>query len=337
MCVCVCSAFNSRCAESNSVILTNLAALRRKKADLLGYASHADFVTEMSMAKNSETVAKFHLDLTLKMMNLTQTEKYHLREIRLTETGTDIAYDMESYDQSYYRTMAKQEKYGVDDEAVQQYFPMVHVKARLLWIYNQLFGLRFTLDNNQPKWHEEVDCYQVTDGQTLLGWIYMDMYPRDGKYGEAGVFTLQPGTAGQDMEGRVPAVCSMVCNFTRATATSLLTHAELVTFFHEFGHCMHVMCATVPQYGVFAGMRVESDFVDCPSQMFENWCWLEEPLRMLSQHCTTGEKMPLEMVKALINSRMANEGINNRGNLMLGRFDQTIHGRRFLEFVCLCS
>ena len=155
----------------------------------------------------------------------------------------------------FYFQITEKEQYSVDTEQLKQYFPMDVVTKGLLQIYQDIFNLRFEEISDAAAWHPEVKLFSVFDKTTsaFLGQFYMDLHPRDGKYGHAAVFGLQPGCVKSDGE-RQPAVCALVCNFTAATADkpSLLYHSEVETYFHEFGHAMHQICAQT-EHSYFAG------------------------------------------------------------------------------------
>jgi len=210
------------------------------------------------------------------------------------------------------------------------YFPLDHVTKELLAIYQELLGLRFSEVADAKAWHPEVRLFEVYNQKVegkedpLIGMFYLDMHPRTGKYGHAAVFGLQPGCVVQGVR-QVP-VCAGMMNFSKATPSkpSLLAHDEVVTFFHEFGHAMHQMCA-LAKHSMFSGTAVERDFVEAPSQMLENWCWCEEGLARLSCHFETGAKLPSDLIKLLVVSKTAGAGYSNKRQLVYGLFDQTIH------------
>ena len=233
------------------------------------------------------------------------------------------------YDRTYYSKLLEEEKFKVDHEALKAYFELSTVAKGLLGIYQQLLGLTFDREKSLEggaAWHAEVEAYRVSDTKSgeLVGYFYLDMHPREGKYGHAACFGLQPAcaTAGG---WQVP-VAAAVCNFPRPTASqpALLSHRDVETFFHEFGHVMHQLCSKA-ELEMFAGTRVERDFVEAPSQMLENWCWQPAALARMSAHHQTGEPIPDALMAALLASRNANSGILNMRQIVLASFDQAIH------------
>ena len=324
-------AYNSRCKAENSGILHDLQKLRAKLAKILGYASHADFISETRMAKTSEKIHQFLNDLTAKVhaCGRAASEMVSLKKMRLLETGTPESEPLEAFDLAFFRNLVMEREYAVDAVEIQQYFPFTLVTKGILEIYETLLSIKFEKDLSQPKWHEDVEAYRVVDANDgrVIGFFYMDMFPRDGKYSHAALFPLQPGC---EFNGeKTAAVCSLVCNFTKPGngKDSLLTHDEVVTYLHEFGHCMHHICAERPKFPGFSGTNVERDFVECPSQMLENWGWEPSILKKLSRHVETENCLPDDKLDALIKSRNADEGMMTLRQIALAKFDQTIHGK----------
>jgi len=322
--------YNSRCIKENTPILEELVRIRHQKANLLGYPTHAAFITEIRMAKTPENVAKFLSDLSTKLTPLQTKELAVLLELKKEEkAANNQEFDgiLHAWDTAYYRTKVEKTVYNVNHELIKQYFPLHVVTSGLLQIYQELLGLRFK-QIDSVTWHEEVQTFEVRNASddSLVGFFYLDLHPREGKYGHAACWGLQPSCELPGQQGRMLPVAGLVCNFSKATPgkPSLLEHDEVETFFHEFGHRCHQLCS-LAKLPMFAGTAVERDFVEAPSQMLENWCWESAPLSRMSQHFESQQPMPDDLKATLIKSRIANAGIFNKRQITLATFDQTIH------------
>jgi Zn-dependent oligopeptidase len=200
----------------------------------------------------------------------------------------------------------------------------------MLKIYEEILDLKFALVKDAPTWHPDVILYEVTDGSSgeLMGHIYMDLFPRDGKYTHAACFELQPGyLLDRETGARQYPATAMVANFSKPTQTkpSLLKHNEVVKLFHELGHAMHNICS-LANYARFHGTNVELDFAEAPSQMLENWCWDAQTLKRLSGHyLCPEEKLTNEQIAQLVRTRNVNVGLFNLGQAFLGVFDMALH------------
>ncbi|XP_036703099.1 thimet oligopeptidase isoform X4 [Balaenoptera musculus] len=244
-------AFNCRCKEENCAILGELVSLRAQKSRLLGFSTHADYVLEMNMAKTSQVVATFLDELAQKLKPLGEQERAVILELKKAECerrGLHFDGRINAWDMRYYMNQVEETRYRVDQNLLKEYFPMQVVTRGLLGIYQELLGLTFDLEEGATVWHEDVTLYTVRDTASgkVIGKFYLDLYPREGKYGHAACFGLQPGCLRQDGSRQI-AIAAMVANFTKPTADapSLLQHDEVETYFHEFGHVMHQLCSQV--------------------------------------------------------------------------------------------
>ncbi|CAH8540443.1 unnamed protein product [Schistosoma rodhaini] len=341
------TAFNSRCIKENTPILKRLMELRRERATILGFPTHADFMLDLRMAKTAANVDKFLNNVGTKLKEAEVKETARLLELKKEECdrlGYTFNNCLNPWDTRYYMNMVKERDYSVDEVALKKYFPLATVKSGILRLYQQLLGLKFERVPNAEVWHEEVEMYSVSDSESnsLLGYFYLDLHPREGKYGHAAVFGLQPGCRRSmdsnnttvNERGHSPSslaserqltIAAMVANFTapdKETGQGFLLHSEVETFFHEFGHLMHQICSQT-ETAFFSGTAVETDFVECPSQMLENWVWNVDGLKALLD--TNDDPIPKDLLANLINSRIANAGLFYSRQILLASFDQAIH------------
>ncbi|XP_066989642.1 thimet oligopeptidase-like isoform X2 [Macrobrachium rosenbergii] len=324
------TASQAKCMEENTPILEELITLRQKQADLLGYPNHAAYILEERMASKPDNVEKFLTNLSDKLQVLWKQERVDMLNLKKEECekyNYEYSGKLDFWDFRYYMNQVEEKMYAVDQNEVRQYFPLEKVTSGLLGIYQTLLSLKFTQEPDADTWHDDVKLYRVNDAKTdeKMGYFFLDLYPRDGKFGHAAIFPLQPSCVRSSGERQV-AVCAMMCNFTKPTKDkpALLDHSEVETYFHEFGHVMHHICSRAT-FAMFAGTRVERDFLEAPSQMLENWVWEKEPLSLMSAHYQTGETLPDEIIEKLAKSRKANAGGFNLRQIILSTFDQAIH------------
>jgi Zn-dependent oligopeptidase len=328
-------AFNRRCIDKNVAILEEMLELRHNIAITLGYENHASYVLEQRMAKSPENVKTFLSDLDNKLTPLAKKDLdllLKLKEKDCDANGWKFDGKINMWDFRFYMDQYVKQHCSIDSEKVREFFPLDHVTNELLSMYQEILSLKFTEIAQPHVWHKDVRMFAVYDARPsragrLVGHFYLDLFPRQGKYGHAACFTLQQSCLNSANVRELPAA-AMVANFNAPTKTkpSLLDHNEVVTYFHEFGHVMHCLCSEsdIPR---FAGTRVERDFVEAPSQMLENWCWQKEPLQRLSSHYLSKAKLSDELIDRLISTKNANAGLMNKRQLLFATFDQQIHSK----------
>ncbi|KAL2629464.1 hypothetical protein R1flu_014150 [Riccia fluitans] len=318
-------AHDQRCIRENVPILQKVLSLRHTVAQILGYENHAEYETAVRMAKSPEKVKDFLEGISARMSVLARKELRRLREMKMEEEGSET---FSMYDLRYYINKAEEAEFKVDFEQVKQYFPIEVVTQGLLKIYQDLLGLRFKEVHRPQVWHQEVQQYAVFDAETgeRMGFFYLDLFPRSGKYAHTCVCSLQTGCVQSDGTRQLP-VAALLANFTRPTREkpSLLNHGEVVRYFHEFGHVMHHICSR-PSFAKFTGLRVEDDFVEAPSQMLENWCFESSALKLMSGYYKdTRLPIPNDICEALVRKRRSFAGILTKRQLLFGLYDQAIH------------
>ena len=283
--------------------LARMIELRQKNAQLLGYATHADFVAEPRMVKTAHTARTFIEGILRKLIPAARRELVALIDLKKEKLNSPRRIPIHFHEMAYWSHKHLREHYHVDDEQVKEYFPLQHVVASMLAMYQEVLGVQFHRVEGATLWHEDAQLYEVVDGATSYGHFVFDLYPRRGKYGHAAAFPVTLGRVERDGT-RVTGMIALVCNFPQHTAErpSLLSHDEVETLLHEFGHVMHALLST----GTWQrqnGFGVPLDFVEALSQLFEEWAWDTRVLARLSSHVVSGAFMPEEMQKALIASR----------------------------------
>jgi len=287
----------SRGGEQNEQLMQELLTLRAEKAKLLGYANWADYITEDKMIKSAKNASNF-IDRVWKLADKRAKRDYDelLKQLRSVDKGAKAVGDWQKI---WLENQVKKNKYQVSAEEVRQYFPYQQVLDGLLDITATIYDLSYVPVPDAPRWHDEVKVYDVVQGKNgqKLGRIYLDMHPRDGKYKHAAQFTLKDGVAGRQLPEGV-----LVCNFPNPNTTSgpaLMEHDDVVTMFHEFGHLMHHVLGGNHHWVRQSGVATEHDFVEAPSQMFEEWAWNYETLSRFAKHHQTGQVIPKELVEKM--------------------------------------
>jgi len=356
---------NENKCNQNVPLFREAIVLRDEAARLLGYPNHAAFRIEDKMAKTPKTVDDFLNDLRSRLAQGGLDEIETLKALKKADVESrgekfDGRYFL--WDHRFYDRMMEEKDYQLDQQLIAEYFPLQTTIKGMLEIFEHLFGLVFVeivgkdRESVSPSgrgddivWHEEVQVFSVWDdegeGGGFVGYLYLDLFPRLGKYGHAANFNLQPGFIQENGTRRYPAT-ALVCNFSKPTAKkpSLLKHDEVTTLFHELGHGIHDLVSRTT-YSRFHGTNTVRDFVEAPSQMLENWCWTPSQLKALSRHYSTlspeyddawkeaagpnssrpEERIPDDLIAKLIKTKNLNGALFNLRQLHFGIFDMTIH------------
>jgi len=307
----------------NQKIVLELTSLRFKRAQLLGYKTHAHFVLEERMAENPENVQEFLKDLLNKAKPAAEKDFSALKTI----AQKDEIEDIQKWDSAFYSEKLKQQLFDLDQEKIKPYFKLENVIEGVFFVSEKLFDLVFEEIDSIDKYHPEVKTYKVTNTSgEYIAILYADFFPRKGKRNGAWMTSFK-GQWKNDTENSRPHI-SIVCNFTKPTETkpSLLTFNEVTTLFHEFGHALHGMLANTV-YPSLSGTNVYWDFVELPSQLLENWCFEKEALNYFAKHYVTGELIPQEEIKKIKDSSNFMEGMQTLRQLSFGMLDMFWHGQ----------
>ena len=313
--------------KENIPLLEKILPLRDDIAKKLGYKTWADYQTEVKMAANAARAIDFLEKLKVGLQPKFDAELAQLRQIKVRETG-DANAQIRIWDWRYFNNQLKKEKYSVDAEQLRVFFPYQRVLEGMFNIYQTIFGLKFEPVDPPYKWIADLQLYAVSDAKTgePLGLFYLDMFPRDGKYNHFAHFRLVEGKLMASGKYQRPTV-ALICNFPAPTKDkpSLLSHGDVETLFHEFGHAMHSMM-TRAHYGRFAGTSVPGDFVEAPSQMLESWVWDKKVLdSFAADYRDPSKKIPADILAKLKEARLATEGVRYRRQLSLSLTDMALH------------
>jgi thimet oligopeptidase len=313
--------------DENIPLLQKILVLRDEIAQKLGYASYADYATEVRMVKNAATAIEFLQKLEKGLQPKFDAELEEFRQLKIKETG-DTNATIYVWDWRYYANELKKTRYNVDAEQLRVYFPYERVLEGLFAIYQRIFGLKFERVEPPYQWIGDLELYTVSDAKTgrPLGLFYLDMFPREGKYNHFAQFGIIEGKLRPDGKYQRP-VCALICNFPppQPDKPSLMSHDEVETIFHEFGHAMHTIL-TQAKYSRFSGTSVPQDFVEAPSQMLENWPWDKRVLdSFAADYRDPNKKIPQAVLNQLKASRLATEGTFYRRQLSFGLMDLALH------------
>jgi len=307
---------------NNETLLKRIAELKHKKANLLGYKSHAYFVLEERMA---ETPSKVHALWDELLEFSLPKAKEELAEVQALADKMNGPSPLLNWDFSYYSELLKKEKFNINDELLKPYFKLENVLDGAFKTAEKMFGITFTKRNDIPLYHEDVATYEVKDKDGKhLSLFYTDFFPRESKRSGAWMTSFRDQNKYDGNEQR-PLV-AIVCNFTKPTETapSLLTFGEVTTLFHEFGHALHGIFAN-GYYESLSGTSVYWDFVELPSQLMENWCYEKECLNGFAKHYQTGETIPMELVQKIKDSANFLSAYQTVRQVGLGQLDMAWH------------
>ena len=321
-------AYTTRASEfgpperDNTALMRELLELRQEEARLLGYANYAEVSLAPKMAQSPQQVMDFLHDLAQRARPYAEKDMDEMREFAARELGL---HDLQAWDQAYVSEKLKEARYAFSEQEVKRYFTEDRVLAGLFKIVETVFEVAIRPDT-APVWHEHVRFFRVERGTELIAQFYLDAYARPGK---------RPGAWMDDVRGRwqrpegklQTPVAHLVCNFAPPLPgqPALLTHDDVITLFHEFGHGLHQMLTQVSDIGVAGISGVEWDAVELPSQFMENFCWEWEVLKHLTAHVETGQPLPRELYDKMMAAKNFQSGLQTLRQLEFALFDMRLH------------
>ncbi|MEA3317621.1 MAG: M3 family metallopeptidase, partial [Bacteroidota bacterium] len=318
--------FKNIAADKNLDILKQILIERERLAKTLDYKTFAEYQTENRMAKNPKNVWDFENNLKPKVKEKAKIDYQELLEIKQEYKNNKSINTVESWEAAFYSNILKKEKYKLDNNELKEYFELNNVIKGLFNIAQHLYNIEFEEIEKPSVWHEDVRFFEVRENKKVIARFYLDLFPRDNKFNHAACFGIISGKQ-TDTDYQKP-TASLVCNFPKATKEmpALMTHEDVETFFHEFGHLMHAVL-TKAELSAQAGTNVARDFVEMPSQIFENWAWNYEALSLFAKHYKTKEVLPKQLHNKMIAARNVGSGLAYLQQVFYGSLDMTYHDK----------
>jgi thimet oligopeptidase len=297
--------FDDRGYSKNLEILQHLIEKRYELARILGYENYAAYVMEDKMIGSAKAAEEFVKKISTAADARTRQDYTLLLERK--KEDSPAAVKLEPWDTSYYIERLRAERHAFDSQEVRQYLQFEKVRDGIFNISGKLFGLHYKRLNDVPVWNESVEVYDVYEGHKRLGRFYLDLHPREGKFNHAAEFTVVVGLKGIQLPQ-----AALVCNFPdprKSAGPALMEHSEVVTFFHEFGHLLHVILSGHSRWLTTSVEKIEFDFIEAPSQLLEEWAYQPESLRQFAKHPVTGETISEEIIERMEHAEAVARGL----------------------------
>lgn len=318
------TAYAKRGGLGNVRRLADAVTIRQQLAPLLGFPTWADYQLDVKMAKTPQRATALVEQVGQSLLPKARAE---VKVLAALKRAAGDRSPFEKWDYAYYERRLEKTRYAVDAELVRQYFPVDKVLPAVLDIYAQLLGVRFEPLTPPQAWAPDIREYAIYDAASgnAIGWFFLDLYPREGKFGHFAAFPLRFGRIMSNGSHRAP-VSAIIGNWPRPEAgkPTLLNHDEVVVFFHEFGHVMHETLSRT-RYATLYGINVRGDFGEAPSQMLENWMWQPAVLKKISSHVGSGEPLPDALIDKMIAARHVADGVSWGGQAFYAEYDLQLH------------
>ena len=316
--------YNNRAVDKNLDLLKEILILRLQIAGMLGFDTYADYATADRMAKSPDAIWEFERNLIDKVKEKGRIDYEELLDIKIAYINDNSISVIQPWEASFYNDKLLKEKYQVDQNKVKEYFELNNVLDGFFKISKQLFDVEFEEIRDAPVWHKNARLFNVIKDGKIISRFYLDLHPRENKFSHAACFPMIKGK--ETINGYQMPFASLVCNFPQATENqaALLLHSDVETFFHEFGHVLHNVL-TKAELASHSGTSVARDFVEAPSQIFENWVWNYDALKLFAKHYKTNEIIPKDLFDKMYAAKNVGSGLATLQQIFYGLIDMTLH------------
>jgi len=315
--------------HDNGPLITEILQLRQELASLLGYANYAELSLATKMADNTDQVLGFLRDLGQRSRAFAEADLQALKDFAASKGCAEL----QSWDTGYYAEQLRQHRYAISQEELRPWFPVDRVLQGMFGVVGRLYGIELREVADFERWHADARLFEVLENGEVIGRFFLDLYARSHKRGGAWMDGARDRRRLPGGELQRP-IAYLVCNFTPPVATAaagdqpaLLTHDEVTTLFHEFGHVLHHLLTRVDYLAASGINGVAWDAVELPSQFMENWCWEPEGLALISGHHETGEPLPQDLLDKMLAARNFQSGLGMLRQIEFSLFDFELHAQ----------
>jgi thimet oligopeptidase len=314
--------FDTRAYPANQAVLDTMIERRDEIARFVGYRSWADYITADKMVGSAANASAF-IDRIVAASEAAARADYE-RLLRRKQQDDPSATTVMRWESAYYRELVRRADFDFDSQQVRPYFPYDEVKQGVLDVSGRLFGVTFRRMPDAPVWDPSVEGWEMLEGGRVVGRFYLDMHPRPGKYQHAAHFPIRSGTSTGDLPES-----ALICNLPggKPGDPGLMTHDDVVTFFHEFGHLLHALLGGRQRWVGISGVRTQRDFVEAPSQMLEEWTWDPAVLATFARHHRTREPIPATLVRQMRRANDFGRGLDVRQQMAYARVSLSFYDR----------
>jgi thimet oligopeptidase len=314
--------YNNRGYPANMEVLDRMIARRAELARLVGYSNWADYITANKMVGSAKNASDF-IDRIVAASGPKADREYEALLKRKKEDVPDATI-VNAWESTYYAELVRKSSYDFDSQSVRPYFPFDRVKQGMLDVTSRLFGLTYRPLKDAPVWDKSVEAYDVVQDGRMIGRFYLDMHPRPNKYNHAAQFPIRTGVGGR----QIPEA-ALVCNLPGGDPADpgLMTHDDVTTFFHEFGHLIHTLVSGRHQWIGIGGIATEQDFAEAPSQMLEEWTWDPTTLATFAKQYQTNQPIPAPLVNQMRRASEFGKGLQVRRQMVYARYSLSVYDR----------
>jgi thimet oligopeptidase len=314
--------YNNRGYPANMEVLDKMLARRAELAQLVGYSNWADYITANKMVGSAKNASDF-IDRIVAASG-PKAEREYETLVRRKAQDVPGATLVNAWETAYYSELVRKSSYDFDSQSVRPYFPFDRVKQGMIDITSRLFGLTYRPVKDAAVWDKSVEAYEVVQDGKVIGRFYLDMHPRPNKYNHAAEFPIRTGVA----DRQIPEA-ALVCNLPGGEPgdPGLMTHDDVTTFFHEFGHLIHTLVSGRHRWIGVGGISTEQDFVEAPSQMLEEWTWDPSTLATFAKHYQTNQAIPATLVKQMRRASEFGKGLQVRRQMVYARYSLSVYDR----------